>query len=175
MAVSFLNLWCNTLNRTSQPDLSPTATLFAKSWRRRKMKILHHSWMLCCPRNFKLEEAVLEGILCTYNIALPFSNDWNYRTGPSTMTMNVFERSADRKSFHCRQNLCSQQIWQQWSNCTVTHHFLLCKIILSTSTKNSFSASHSASCCCIAKVKLLLNGRRRWFMRGFSMKKQYRN
>lgn len=35
-----------------------------------------------------------------------------------------------------------------------------------------FSASHSASLCCNAKVKLLLNGRGRWFMRGFSKKKQ---
>lgn len=50
---------------------------FAISWSRRQMKILQHSWMLCCPRNIKLEEAVLEGPLCTYNIALPFSSAWN--------------------------------------------------------------------------------------------------
>lgn len=147
--------------------------LFAISWRRREMKILQQCWMVCCPRNIKLEAAVLEGAACTCNIALSFSNDWMYRKRSLHQSSEyLFEKSADRKSFHRGQNLCSQQILQQWSDHTVPHTFFLCKIILSISAKYSISANHSASCCCNTKVKLGPYGRGRWFPRGILVREQ---
>lgn len=37
--------------------------------------IVQQSWVVCCPRNIRLEAAVLEGTVCACNIALSFSND----------------------------------------------------------------------------------------------------